>query len=167
VGGGSGGLAIAACQCCPNLAATIIELPRVAPITRSFVHEAKLADRIQVLAGDILERAPEGPFDVAVLRSLIQVLGPSQARRALRNIGRAMDAGGAIFIVGHVLKDNRLSPAPAVGMNLVFLSIYDEGQAHTEEEHRTWLTEAGFLEIDVQYGAARAGASIVAARKVA
>ena len=70
-----------------------------------------------------------------------------------------------IFIVGHVLKDNRLSPAPAVGMNLIFLNLYDQGQAHTEGEHRTWLTEAGFLEIDFQYGAARAGASIVVARK--
>ena len=166
VGGGSGGLAIAACHCCPELSAAIIELPRVAPIARSFVHEAKLGDRVQVLAGDIVERAPERRFNVAVLRSLIQVLGPSQARRALCNVGQAIDPGGAIFVVGHVLKDNRLSPAPAVGMNLVFLSIYDEGQAHTEEDHRTWLTEAGFSEIDVHYGAARAGASIVTARKV-
>ena len=114
VGGGSGGLAIAACQCCPELSAAIIELPRVAPIARSFVREAKLGDRVQVLAGDIVERAPERRFDVAVLRSLIQVLGPTQARRALCNVGQAIDPGGAIFVVGHVLRDNRLSPAPAV-----------------------------------------------------
>ena len=50
-------------------------------------------------------------------------------------------------------------------MNLIFLNLYDQGQAHTEGEHRTWLTEAGFVEIDFQYGAARAGASIVVARK--
>ena len=165
VGGGSGGLAIAACQCCPHLSATIIELPRVAPITRSFVREANLTDRVQVLAGDILERAPEGQFDLAVLRSLIQVLGPSEARGAIHNVGQAIHPGGVIFIVGHVLKDNRLSPAPAVGMNLIFLNLYDQGQAHTEGEHRIWLTEAGFSEIDFQYGAARAGASIVVARK--
>jgi len=166
VGGGSGGLAIAACQCSPSLSATIIELPRVARIARSFVDEAKLGNRLQVLAGDIVERAPEGQFDAAVLRSVIQVLGPGEARRAICNVGQAINPSGAIFIVGHVLKDNRLSPAPAVGMNLVFLGIYDEGQAHTEGDHRTWLDEAGFSEIDVQYGAARAGASIVVARKV-
>ena len=50
-------------------------------------------------------------------------------------------------------------------MNLIFLNLYDQGQAHTEGEHRIWLTEAGFSEIDFQYGAARAGASIVVARK--
>ena len=112
--------------CCPNLTATIIELPRVAPIAQSFVEEAKLANRVQVLVADILERAPEGRFDAAVLRNLIQVC--------------------------------RLSPAAAVGINLVFLSIYDEGQAYTETEYRNWLAEAGFSDICVQYGAAAGGA---------
>jgi hypothetical protein len=27
---------------------------------------------------------------------------------------------------------------------LVFLNMYDEGQAYTEHEYRTWLTAAGF-----------------------
>jgi hypothetical protein len=67
--------------------------------------------------------------------------------------------------VGHLLEDSRLCPAAAVGLNLVFLSIYDEGQAYTETEHRTWLAEASFSEISVQYGAAPGGASIVTARK--
>jgi hypothetical protein len=165
-GGGSGGVAIAACQCCPDLTATIIELPRVAPIARSFVHEAKLGNRLRVVTADIAERMPEGRFDAAVLRSVIQVLGPNEAARAIRNIGQAINADGAIFVVGHVLKDNRLSPTPAVAMNLVFLNIYDEGQAYTEGDHRTWLVEAGFSDIDVQYGAGRAGTSIVVAHKV-
>lgn len=165
VGGGSGGVAIAACESCRDLKATVVELPKVAPIARSMVQEAKLTSRIAVLAGDILERAPEGRFDVAVLRNLLQVLGPDAARRALRNVGTAIDRGGALFIVGHVLEDSRLAPAAAVGLNLAFLSIYDEGQAHTEREHRTWLADAGFSDIEVRYGAGPGGASIVVARK--
>ena len=50
-------------------------------------------------------------------------------------------------------------------MNLIFLSIYDAGQAYTEREHRSWLDDAGFADIEVQYGAAPAGMSIVLARK--
>jgi SAM-dependent methyltransferase len=165
VGGGSGGLVIAACQYCPDLRATIVELPRVAPIAQSFLDEAKLANRITVLVADILERAPEERFDAAVLRNLIQVLGPDDARRALRSVGEALLPGALLLIVGHVLEDSRLSPPAAVGLNLVFLSIYDEGQARTETEHRIWLAEAGFSDISVQYGAAPGGASIIAARK--
>jgi 2-hydroxy-4-(methylsulfanyl)butanoate S-methyltransferase len=165
VGGGSGGAAIAACESCPDLQATVIELPRVAAIAQSIVKEAKLEDRVRVLAADIRERAPQGRFDAAVMRSLIQVLGREDARRALQNVGGAIDRGGALFIVGHVLEDSRLAPAAAVAMNLAFLSIYDEGQAYTEQEHRTWLAHAGFAEVEVHYGAAPGGASIVTARK--
>jgi hypothetical protein len=50
-------------------------------------------------------------------------------------------------------------------MNLAFLSIYDEGQAHSEREHRAWLAAAGFTNVEVHYRAAQGGASIVAARK--
>jgi hypothetical protein len=30
--------------------------------------------------------------------------------------------------------------------NLVYLNIYDQGQAYTEREHREWLKEAGFAD---------------------
>jgi 2-hydroxy-4-(methylsulfanyl)butanoate S-methyltransferase len=165
VGGGSGGVSIAACQNCPDLSATIIELPRVAPIAQAMVREAQFTGRVTVLAADILEGAPEERFDVAVLRNLIQVLGPGTARRALRNVGQVIDHGGWLFIVGHVLDDTRLAPAEAVYLNLAFLSVYDEGQAYTEREHRTWLAEAGFADIEVRYSAGPGGASIVSARK--
>ena len=165
VGGGSGGVAIAACQRCPSLKATVVELPRVARIGQEIVNESTLASRVQIQVADIVEHEPSGRFDVAVLRFLIQVLAPDQARAALRNVGKAMEPGGALFIVGHVLEDSRLKPAAAVGMNLAFISIYDDGQAYTEQEHRTWLAKAGFDDIDVQYGVAPNGSSIVTARK--
>ena len=165
VGGGSGGVAIAACRSCPDLRATVVELPRVAPIAQSAVDATELSERVRVLAADATQRLPERQFDAAVLRNLLQVLGPEQARGTLRNVGQALEHGGAIFIVGHVLDDSRLAPAAAVGQNLAFLSIYDEGQAHTEEEHRTWLAGAGFSDINVLYGAASGAASIITARK--
>ena len=165
VGGGSGGLAIAACQSCPNLSATVIELSRIVPFAEEFVRKAGLAERIRVEASNVVEQAPQGRFDVATLRNLLQVLGPDDARQAVRNVGDAVAPGGLLVIIGHVVDDSGVAPAEAVGMNLAFLSIYDEGQAHTEREHRAWLVEAGFAEVEVHYRAAQGGASIVSARK--
>jgi SAM-dependent methyltransferase len=167
VGGGSGGVAIAACQACPSLSATIIELPRVVPFAKASVAEAKLSKRIRAVAVDVVEQAPSDMFDVAVLRFFIQVLGREAARRALKNIGKAIRSGGQLIIVGHILEDSRLSPPHASGQSLVMLTIYEEGQAFTESEYRTWLADAGFSNIDVQYGVASAGASILSARKAA
>ena len=165
VGGGSGGVAIAACQNCGSLRATVLELPKVAAIAKTFVEAAGLPQRVDVVETDILNSPPDGTHDVAVLRYLLQVLAPDQARRALRNVGAALRPGGELFIIGHVLDDARQSPEAAVGMNLVFLSLYSDGQSYTETEHRSWIEEAGFTDVSVLFGAGPNGASIVRARK--
>ena len=165
VGGGSGGVAIAACRACPALSATIVELPRVVPFAEARVAEAKLSDRISAVAIDVVNHAPVGMFDVAVLRFFIQVLGRDAARRALKNIGQALRSGGQLIIAGHILEDSRLAPPHGMGQSLVMLTIYEDGQAFTESEYRAWLSEAGFADIDVQYGVASAGSSILSAHK--
>lgn len=144
VGGGSGGLAIAVTEAFPHIHATVVDLPMVAPITKRIVEEAGAADRIEVIAADVLTDKLTGSFDAAVLSSIIQVLSPDKARRAIKNIGKVLNPGGAIYIRGDILDDSGVSPLGAVMRNLIYLNIYDEGQAYTEREHREWLREAGF-----------------------
>ena len=55
-----------------------------------------------------------------------------------------MQTGGEIYIVGYVLNDDRRSPPETAAYNLVFLNIYDEGEAYTESEYKIWLEAAGF-----------------------
>ena len=100
---------------------------------------------------------------MAVLRFFIQVLGRDSARRALANIAKVLRPGGAIIIVGHLLENDRLSPPQAMGLSLVMLTIYDEGQAYTEAEYRAWSSESGFSDIRVEFGVAPGGASIISA----
>ncbi len=149
VGGGSGGLAIAACEACPELRATVIELPSIAPVAETFVAEAGLSDRIAVAAHDVVAGPPPVRCDVAVFRAVLQVLAPDDARDAVINVGRTVEAGGTMCILSRVLHDSRLEPAQTVAQNLVFLNIYDGGQAHTVGEHRAWLRDAGFPEFEM------------------
>jgi hypothetical protein len=163
VAGGGGGFSIAACRACPDLRATVVDLPSVVPITREFVKEAGLGDRIKAVPTDVCDHPPEGQFDAAVLRNFIQVISPVQARRALLNVSQALEPGGAIMIWGRVLDDSRLAPIEAVTQNLIFLNQYDAGQSYTESEYRDWLTEAGFVDIDRSQ--LPGGHSVVSARK--
>ncbi len=144
VGGGSGGLAIAVTQAFPDIQATVVDLPSIAPITKRIIEEAGANERIRVIAADILTDVLTGSFDAAVLSSVIQVLSADKARRALNNIGKVINPGGAIYIRGDIVDDSGVSPLGAVMRNLIYLNIYDEGQAYTEQEHREWLREAGF-----------------------
>ncbi len=148
VGGGSGGLAIAVTEAFPHIHATVIDLPKVAPITRRIVQEAGAGDRVEVMAADVLTDRLSGSFDAAVLSSIIQVLSPDRARQALKNVGRIIDPGGAIYIRGDIVDDSGVSPLGAVMRNLIYLNIYDQGQAYTEQEHREWLKEAGFEQFE-------------------
>jgi len=136
VGGGSGGLAIAITEACPQLHATVLEIPTVAPITQEFVNEAGASDRIDIISEDVINGSLSGSYEVACLASFLQVLSPADASLALRNIYDALEPNGVVYIVGRILDDSRVSPTDVVGFNLVFISIYDEGQAYTEQEHR-------------------------------
>ena len=160
---GSGGLAMELCRRFPGLVATAVDLPNVAAITKGFVAEAGLEDRIVVQACDVVAAAPAGVFDVAVLRSFLQVIPPDAARLAVIHTGEALRPGGDIYIVGRVLDDTRLGPPETVAFNVVFLSVYDGGQAHTEGRHRQWLKEAGFIDITRKQLAG--GYSVIQARK--
>jgi SAM-dependent methyltransferase len=163
IAGGSGGMALALTDAYPHLRATVIDLPTVTPITQQFIDAARASNHVQVVAADVVHTPVPGTYDVAVLRAFLQVLSPEDALQALRHIGAAIHPGGRLYIVGRMLDDARLSPVDAVGFNLIFLNIFDEGRAYTEGEHRAWLTAAGFTEI------ARAplpeGISIMTARK--
>jgi SAM-dependent methyltransferase len=165
VAGGSGGLAIAIAELCPDLRATIVDLPSVTPITDVIVKESEVANRVTVLAGDVVAGPLSGSYDVAVIRSFIQVLSMEQARQAIKNVGKVVEPNGKIYIMGAMLDNTRLTPTETAVLNLNFLNTYDEGQAYTEEEHQEWLIEAGLT--DLTRVALPGGRRIMTGRKVA
>jgi len=148
VGSGGAGLAITITNAHPQIKATAIDLPQVAPIARKIVSEQGMNDRIDVVAANVVTDALPRGHDVAVLRGLLQVLSSDDARLAVKNIGAALNQDGKIFIIGQILDDSRTSPAEAVGFNLAFINSYDAGESYTEAEHRDWLREAGFVDIE-------------------
>ncbi len=60
VAGGTGGLSVALTTACPNLHATVIDLPEVTPITDRYVDEAGAGGRVMVLAGNVVTGPIEG-----------------------------------------------------------------------------------------------------------
>jgi SAM-dependent methyltransferase len=163
VGGGSGGVSIAITEIYPVIHSTVVDLPIVTPITRRIVGEAGATDRVNVMTADICTDELQGSYDAAVLSSFIQVISAEKACRAIKNIGEVIIPGGTIYIRGDVVDDSGLAPWEAVMRNLIYLNIYDEGQAYTESEHTEWLREAGFK--DFQRKILPDGFSLMKARK--
>ncbi len=147
-GGGSGGFSIGLTEACPHLRATVVDLSKITPITQRFVDEAGAAERVQVATVDVVREPLKDTYDIAVLKNFIQVLAPEQARRALEHTSAAINPGGSIYIMGDILEDSRLAPADTVAFNLVFINVYEEGQAYTRQEYREWLAQVGFEDIE-------------------
>jgi SAM-dependent methyltransferase len=160
---GGAGVAITITKACPHVSATAVDLPQVAPIAQKLVNEEGAAERVKVLAADVVNGPIAGAYDAAVMRAFLQVLSAHDARRALQNIGTALNPGGKIFIIGQILDDSRRSPLDAVGFNLSFINFFDAGESYTDSEYRDWLSAAGF--IDIERSLLSEGGSLMTARK--
>ena len=49
--------------------------------------------------------------------------------------------------------------------NLNFINHYDAGESYTEKEHRDWLTDAGFIDIERANFLLDDGSGLITARK--
>jgi hypothetical protein len=146
VGGASGGLAVGLINANPHLDATVTDLPSITPVSRALLRE-KNAAGIKVEDWDVLKGPSRKPFDAVVLRALIQVLAPDQARQALINIGKSVNPGGAIYILGHIVDDSRTSPPEEVVWYLLNMNWEDEAGFYAEKDYRRMLQDAGFKDI--------------------
>ena len=165
VGGGSGGLAIAVTEACPHIKATIVELPKITPVTQHYIDEAGAGDRVKVVTADAVRDPLSGSYDAVVMSAFIQVLSSDDARFAIKNVSKVMNPGGEIYIRGYGIIDNsRMSPKKLVGFNLVYINVCGEGQAYTEQEHKDWLEEADFHSF--RRTILEDGSSIITARKI-
>lgn len=163
VGGASGGLAIALKKAYPHLSLRVDDLPSIVPVTETILRENNASD-IEVNVWDIVEGPLTKTCDVAVLRAVIQVISPEDARIGISNVAESINSGGYMIIVGHVLDDSRISPIEEVGMNLIYLNWgYDSG-CYTRSQYCEWIQGAGL--VDLVFDSLPNGDRIITARKL-
>ena len=128
IGGGAGTILVGLRERWPHIAATLMELPTVAAVAPAILSEYGAGD-VMVEAGDITQAPSSGRHDLAILKAVVQVLPPDQARRSILNAARSLVPGGEIAIAGAgVVDDDRLGPPDGVFLNLTFLNLYRHGE---------------------------------------
>ena len=144
IGGGPGTVLVGVRERWPHVAATLMELPPVAAVARTILSEYGVED-VVVEEGDITASPSRSRHDLVILKAVVQVLPPEQARRSILNAARCLTPGGEIVIAGWgVIDDDRLGPPDGVFLNLTFLNLYRHGESYTEGQYRAWMAEAGF-----------------------
>ena len=101
VGGGSGGMSIAVTEACPNIQATIMDLPIIAPVAQYYIDKTNAGNKIKVVTADVIHDPLFGSYDVAVMASFLQILSAKDAKRAIKNVSKIINPGGDIYIKGY------------------------------------------------------------------
>lgn len=147
IGGGAGTILVGLRERWPHIVATLMELPTVAAVAPYTLSQYG-PDKVDVEEGDICVGPSIGRHDLAILKAVVQVLPPEQARCAIINAARCLNPGGHVVIAGSgVVDDDRLGPPEGVFLNLTFLNLYRSGESYPASQYRSWMTEAGFTDI--------------------
>jgi len=145
LGGGSGHLAIAACERYPNLRGAVFELPRVVEFAREMVARSPAADRIELIPGDFFN----DPLPESDLYSVGQILhdwNEDKIVRLLDKIAARLPMGGGLLIAERLLDADKRGPLHAQLQSLNML-ICTEGKERTLDEYSALLCRAGFGDV--------------------
>ncbi len=123
--------------------ATLLDGEEVLPIAREFLGIE--ASSIKMVAGDYTVALPPGPFARVYFGNVYHIYGPATNARVSREALSITAPGGLVAIQDYVW--GRSPGAPMFAVNM--LQATADGGVWTEAQYRGWLSEAGFVNIDV------------------
>jgi acetylserotonin N-methyltransferase len=142
LGGATGHLAVAACERYPNLRSTVFDLPDAVPLANEIVGASRVADRIEILAGDFFAD-PLPPADLFALGRILHDWTEPKILMLLKRIYDVLPQDGAVLIAEKLLLDDKSGPRWAQMQNLNMLTC-TEGKERTLGEYEQLLQRVGF-----------------------
>jgi SAM-dependent methyltransferase len=142
VGGGTGIYAIACVQQNPSLRAIIWDRPEVLKVTREMVEAYGVADRVQLVPGDMFADPVPAGADVVLLSNILHDWDVPECRVLLKRCADALPPGGRVLIHDVFLNDDLGGPLP-IALYSTALFTLTEGRAYSAAEYRGWLREVG------------------------
>ena len=121
-----------------GVAATMQDLPAVIEIAerRGLLTAAGIA----LFAGDLFSTLPPGPFDLVLCSTVTNMFDEAGNRDLYRRLRPIIAPDGGLAIATY-LRDR--GPVGA-SFGLQMLVATDGGDAHGEDDYRSWLTDAGY-----------------------
>jgi hypothetical protein len=161
VGGGVGVLLEAFLRQTPSARGVLFDLPDAAAAAKVRFAETDLADRVECISGDFFAAVTAGG-DVYLLSQILHDWEDEQCRGILRNIRRAIAAGGRLVILEAPLPDRIAGLDPAVDLDLLMM-VLTGGRERTVEQYRDLLASAGFALTSVRHDLAPGGIALLEA----
>jgi precorrin-6B methylase 2 len=146
VGGGPGTWPIAWLRWNPDAKATLFDLPHVIPIAERRLRDAKLLDRVELVAGDFdTDPLPTGA-DLAWVSAIVHQNSRAQNRTLLEKVHAALVPNGRILIRDIVMDATRTQPRGGALFAVNMLAATEGGDTFTFPELAEDLEASGFTD---------------------
>lgn len=145
LGGGTGHLAIAACEKYPALRALVFDLPQVIETASKHAAASNAASRVSVFAGDFFrDELPDA--DLFAMGRILHDWPEEKIRTLLTKIYRRLPQGGGVLLAEKLLLEEKTGPTSAQLQSLNML-VCTEGKERSLSEYRRLLEAAGFVNV--------------------
>lgn len=139
VGGGTGIYSIALLQKHPSLRAAVLDRAEVLKVAREMAQAYGVADRLELIPGDMFAGEIPGGYDVALLSNVLHDWDVPECERL---IGRCAGAARRVAIHDVFLDDDLGGPLP-LALYSAGLFAMTEGRAYSAGEYREMLGKSG------------------------
>jgi SAM-dependent methyltransferase len=149
IGGGSGAYCIAAAKEHAGIHAVVLDLPVVCEVTREFIAENGVTDRVEAQPCNFTRDPFPTGCDVAIMASNLPMYSREMVASVIKKAHDALLPGGEMHLIGETTNDERTGPwgpaywglGQAVGDSL--------GLAHSEADVVGYFHAAGFKDVGV------------------
>ena len=149
VGGGSGAYSIVAALTHPDITAVVLDLAPVVEVTREFIAENGVADRVTAEVCDFTRDPFPSGADIILMNSNLPVYDDEIIPPVINKAFAALEPGGEMFICGEMIHDDWHGPLIAAMCGLMGVTSNTNAWAHSISDCIGYFEDAGFVDVAV------------------
>lgn len=144
LGCGLGSWSIALLRANAGLRATLVDLPIALGATDKHVSESGLADRIELVAADVLTDPLPPDHDLVMMNNLIHYFTADTNRSLLARVAEISPRGTRLVLADFWTDPTHTQPVPAALMAGEFAAHNPDGDVYSVDEITSWLGATGW-----------------------
>lgn len=152
IGGGIGDVALSIATHNPNIKITVYDHPVVANIANQKFEAAGMASVLNAIGGDVMTNAFPENYDGILFSHFIDIFSAEKNNVLFQRAFKALKSKGNIVVYTPIVNDQETGPLVNCVLGIYFLCLANgEGRFYSCKQISNWLTEAGFININIQH----------------
>jgi 3-hydroxy-5-methyl-1-naphthoate 3-O-methyltransferase len=148
VGGGPGTYAVLISQANPGIRCTVLDLPEVIEVAKELISQQGAAGKVVTMAGDYHTTPFPAGNDVVNFFGVLHQESPDSIRDLFKKAYSSMVPGGAVYVMDMMTDETHTAPKFSALFALTMALTTNNGWVFSRPELQSWLTEAGFVDVE-------------------